>query len=108
MCARACLQIMEIASFEKFLVDKIKVGGKTGEAGRGALAVLLVPLRSLLPLLLSRSLLPCPLLGATRLRTAPLGSSLGASLWQARARRAALLAWSGASTCRGCWQTLTS
>jgi len=28
---------MEIASFEKFLVDKIKVGGKTGERAGGKL-----------------------------------------------------------------------
>lgn len=37
------LQIMEIASFEKFLVDKIKVGGKTGEwSASGDITYLLV------------------------------------------------------------------
>ena len=40
---------MEIASFEKFLTDKIKVGNKTGE--RVLVLPLLLPVPLLLPLL---------------------------------------------------------
>ncbi len=52
------LQIMEIASFEKFLVDKIKVQGKTGEPPP--------PLLLLLPLFLAAFLLFCCAAAALR------------------------------------------